>query len=366
MAATARDEIIADWRKHLADAEEPLSPDAPRTAWLTRLKLRLYRFLLSLYGDGRWNASDRTVKGLQGAEPVVVSDEALPFSGKPAKDESQIRAVLNSVAGAGRVQAEKGPFSPGFNSNLWVIVASSWQGIDPELCAVALRAAAIVPRVVGRECEVTVEVQSQHVLAARSLIAAQRARLRLNTRPPPLSAARQPKRAGASLLDFFIATGFMLGPLVGLIVLAYANLVWPPYPDDQSMAIHQLAVFTGGWLACPLLAGILYVLFFGNRIAAKAPLSDRVRKRANFVLVANALLGITFPLAWLSSAIETILPSTPIDFVVLTEVVFTRQFLIVWALLLFIASILLALWYVLRGRVGQRPELIEAKFRPPA
>jgi hypothetical protein len=113
MATTARDEIIADWRKHLADAQDPLSPGSPRTAWLTRLKLRLYRFLLSLYGDGRWNGSDRTVKGSQGAEPVVVSDEVLPFSGKPAKDEHQIRAALRSVAEASDVRTKSGPFVAG-------------------------------------------------------------------------------------------------------------------------------------------------------------------------------------------------------------------------------------------------------------
>jgi len=110
MAATARDEIIADWRKHLAEAQEPLCPGSPRTAWLTRLKLRLYQFLLSLYGDGRWNASDQELTDAGG---VVIHDDAMPFSGKPAKDENQIRAALKSVAEASEVRMKPGPLAEG-------------------------------------------------------------------------------------------------------------------------------------------------------------------------------------------------------------------------------------------------------------
>jgi hypothetical protein len=118
MATTARDKIIADWRKHLAHAEEPLCPGSPRTAWLTRLRLRLYRFLLSLYGDGRWNASDSAALEVTDGERVVIHDDAIPFSGKPAKDENQIRAALKSVSAGSNVRIKPGPLVAGMKQRV--------------------------------------------------------------------------------------------------------------------------------------------------------------------------------------------------------------------------------------------------------
>ena len=50
-----RPDLIADWQTRLAAAEEGAGC-ASSPGWLQRARVRLYRFLLSLYGDGGWNA----------------------------------------------------------------------------------------------------------------------------------------------------------------------------------------------------------------------------------------------------------------------------------------------------------------------
>ena len=57
MVATARDQLIADWRKRLAAAEEADSRfiRACRPGW-RGCAFGCIGFLLSLYGEGDWNA----------------------------------------------------------------------------------------------------------------------------------------------------------------------------------------------------------------------------------------------------------------------------------------------------------------------
>ena len=92
MAAASREQLIAEWRERLSAAEASSTDSTTRPAWLLRIRIRLYRFLLSLYGDGDWSASPQ-----QATEPpslVFDSADALALEGKPAKGEERIRAAL--------------------------------------------------------------------------------------------------------------------------------------------------------------------------------------------------------------------------------------------------------------------------------
>src|SRR5262245_1199784 len=101
--ADTRERIIADWTRRLADAEASDDAGVNRAAWLSRLRVRLFRFLLSLYGDGRWNAAveeNGAASSSSNASVVFDSADALPLAGKPAKNDEQIRSVLAAVAAA--------------------------------------------------------------------------------------------------------------------------------------------------------------------------------------------------------------------------------------------------------------------------
>ena len=116
--ATTRDQLIADWQKRLAAASE--APDEPtsRAVWLAHLRVRLYRFLLSLYGEGDWNAPEGAPES---PSSVVIDAQTLPLAGKPAKDEDAIRAVLKSVAGACENKPQAGPFAAGIEDRKSVV-----------------------------------------------------------------------------------------------------------------------------------------------------------------------------------------------------------------------------------------------------
>jgi hypothetical protein len=169
---TPREQLIADWRNRLAAASETSARPDRRPAWLAQVRVRLYRLLLSLYGDGHWNAPAAAKRKPQGA--AAIDRSVLLFAGKPAKGEAQIRRVLSSVAGAQDSVTKAGPLVTGIDRNAWAVVASTVEGIDPDLCARALKVRGIASRIIRRVNDVNVEVPGHHQWAARKLITLQR------------------------------------------------------------------------------------------------------------------------------------------------------------------------------------------------
>src|SRR3954470_20032276 len=111
---TTHDDLIADWRKRLADASA-VSPDASaRPAWLIRLRIRLYRFLLSLYESGDWNASkgmELPVADVTGDAVTSAAAASVRLDGKPAKSTDVIRHTLSSIATAQDRTRKRGPLT---------------------------------------------------------------------------------------------------------------------------------------------------------------------------------------------------------------------------------------------------------------
>ena len=127
--ATARDKLISDWRERLAAAEAVDTTAESRPAWLARLQIRLYRFLLSLYGDAEWTttpprrAVPKSAADEATAAVIFDSSAALPLAGKPPKSLGQIQAVLKSVANAQTQAPPAGPLKGGLPPESWVTVA---------------------------------------------------------------------------------------------------------------------------------------------------------------------------------------------------------------------------------------------------
>ncbi|HEY2414232.1 MAG TPA: hypothetical protein VGI40_18455, partial [Pirellulaceae bacterium] len=117
---STRDEIIADWRNRLAEATVAPTEPSSRPAWLIRLRVRLYQFLLSLYGEGHWHSAD--VQSSEGAQQVTDNQtaESIAWQGKPAKDITAIRAVLSSVAEARPSPNVPGSFAEGAGPEAWI------------------------------------------------------------------------------------------------------------------------------------------------------------------------------------------------------------------------------------------------------
>jgi hypothetical protein len=196
----------------------------------------LYRFLLSLYGDGRWNAPPAEGETqLEAPSRVHVGAEGVfPLAGKPAKGEGKIRAVLKSVANSQEAPAP-GPLTAGIDRDAWVIVASDGDRIDPQRCADLLKAKGIISRVIGRSLGVTVEVRAQHVSAASELVVSQRSKLKLRPRRNESILAKRPRIAKNSRPAApGLTLGLIMGPQVALAVIAMLYAAWPSSADPPA------------------------------------------------------------------------------------------------------------------------------------
>lgn len=162
--ASTRDELIAAWRQQLADAESAETEPSSRAAWLARLRQRLYHFLLSLYGEGIWNAPQAAEHDQtdQRQGTLVLDDEnALPLAGKPAKAEDKIRAILQAVADNQDHRVAPGTLTAEKLSSQWFIVASRSSRLDLQRCQSLLDFLGINSRLRRTASDVYLEVPGQ-------------------------------------------------------------------------------------------------------------------------------------------------------------------------------------------------------------
>lgn len=237
----SRDQLVADWQSRLAAAEEFASGAAPRAAWLRRVQVRLYRFLLSLYGAGDWRATgdldSPLVEIVHDKSLVFDSPEVLPLAGKPAKETGKIREVLKAVAGAQEQPLTVGPLVAGLPPQHWVVVAVVKSGVDPSRYVKMLRSRQFTVRVLTRGADLAVEVPAAEHRAALKLLLAQERRDLFDRR-----AAVQ--RLPAAI--FWTLALAMFSPIPAFAALLFAHA---RYPDALAgshtgeAALYALALF---------------------------------------------------------------------------------------------------------------------------
>lgn len=203
--ATTREQLISDWRQQLAAAEETVAA-TPRAAWLARMQVRLYRFLLACYGTSDWQAP---------AEPgdpsplVFDSAEAKSLSGKPAKSLGQIRSVLTAVAKAQDEPHAPGPLASGLDYDSSVVVAAASSKLKTGRCAELLAAAGLHPQRCYRGDDETVEVPAHERHAAFEIIEQHRDRLHQPPRTPRTQRIPAWCRFAAGAIVALWLTGFL-------------------------------------------------------------------------------------------------------------------------------------------------------------
>ncbi len=221
--STARDMLIADWRDRLDAAEAEPVASSPRRAWLARVRTRLYRFLLALYGDGTWRAGERPSRN----QPVIFdSVQAESLAGKPAKDIGKIRSVLKTVANSQDHRPAAGSLTADeVISGCWFAVAAASTHLDPKRCLELLRHHHLECRLQSRGDDTIVEVPGPLRYEAMELIDKQRASLRKKYRvigfiplsnSPSVRVIRQPSSPLFAVLLFLTAS------LLAMLVLSMA------------------------------------------------------------------------------------------------------------------------------------------------
>jgi hypothetical protein len=295
-----RDEIVADWRSRLETAAASEGSSSPRSAWLERVRRRLYRFLVSLYGDGNWN-TPATFPAPLPASPMPASparplpdsnriSDVIPLPGKPARSRNEIGAVLKAVAGARFEPALPGPLLAGHGDDAWLPIASTSCDLDPQQCAAALFAAQIAARIIPRQGDCIVEVRSREFATAQRVLHREMHRLRLPRRSVEqahLGAAEQFSQSIARLIRqippwwrFLFVAVFELAltfPAALFAVTLVSFLHFGPEPKslalDQGFFEHFWAVWRG---LCITMLLIVFAQYQGRlksgKLAADADL----------------------------------------------------------------------------------------------
>lgn len=270
-----RDQLVADWRRRLAAAEERAPDAAHRPAWLARVQLRLYRFLISLYGSGDWRTTDSLNSppvDIVGDKSVVFdSPDVLPLAGKPAKEQGKIREVLKAVATAQNQSFTAGPLVAGLPPEHWVVVAVVKCAVDPDRCVKILHSQQFKVRLAHRGTEIAVEVPAaDHRAALKLLLEHERRGVFLQ------KGLMQPMSAGA----IWILYGVMFAPIPASAALLVTSARYPDALSGQhasDAALYALALFAA---------------FFS--IACVRPISHLVLAADRFVMRWSAILKKRF------------------------------------------------------------------------
>lgn len=289
---TARDKLIAEWQERLAAAEAADIPSLSRPAWLARLQIRLYRFLLSLYSNGDWTAP-RPDPDPSADSVIFDSPSALPLAGKPPKSLGQIQAVLKSVANAQSAAPAAGPLVHGLTPEHWVTVAvASTRHAHKAFHAVeALHRSGIEVRHYAQGLRHIVEVRAGDFEEA----------IRFVRQPPPppppaqvrVVAERSEPGPLAQYLPHAIFIGVSVGWMTGCLAAVCANLLVQPerLSNRSPNELLPWVAFVIGWfLGAIFIVGCFQLLDFTLAAVRDRPRS-RQRSRA-------PLTGFFIGLAW--------------------------------------------------------------------
>ena len=261
---TTRDKLIADWRGRLHAAEELLAA-GPRYAWLARMRIRLFRFLLSCYAKEAWRTSPYAHRVKSKTDDVAAADsvvfdapEAALLHGKPAKGAGKIQAVLKSVAGAQDHPPAMGPLTNGIPQDCWVTVALYDDDETPYQLAQQLEFEGLACRV--RICgpNTAVDVPSAHRKQALLIIRSSQAWQRNRNGKGPMALRV------ADLV--FVLT--IMGPQIAFILVAAVGLIVTWLVGDEVNVAAFWPFFARVWGASTIAGAVVFLPVIGVLLAS--------------------------------------------------------------------------------------------------
>lgn len=230
--SVTREQLISDWQQELTAAEETVAA-SPRLAWLARMKVRLYRFLLACYGGSDWQPlirAEAATSADSASVAVFDSAAAAELAGKPARSGAEIRSVLSAVAKAQDNSHAPGPLSEGLDHDSWVVVAAASSKLKMGQSLRLLRAAGLHARASYRGDDRMIEVPACERHEAFEVIEQNRHRVQL----PPETPRTQPIPLWCRLAAVAIVSGWVSGLLAWMLIAAIFLLV-APNSREQSL-----------------------------------------------------------------------------------------------------------------------------------
>lgn len=228
-----RQELLNQWQQRLTDAERAFR-DATVPNWSDRIRVKLYRFLLAMYGQSAWpsETADDNDKPVLAARLQVVAEPNHEFAGKEPRTRAEILTGLRNVTGLSEELAPAGPLAAGLLPDSPVIAATFQK---PQLAQAALK---ILQRR-GFAAQVACQGRFVQVYVAASELAAASAALRENSAKgtPPVRIRFSTIGISISLLTgtfFGFAFCLMFGWLVPNVLTDWsrANTTNIPAPEQ--------------------------------------------------------------------------------------------------------------------------------------
>ncbi|MDA1052217.1 MAG: hypothetical protein O3C40_17305 [Planctomycetota bacterium] len=167
-----RQHLVEEWKAKLEASSQPPAENGERFAWVRQIYARIYRFLVSCYGEGEWRGADddpslngelrSTASRMPFVECVPTSNGLLP------KSPERIRAALESIHGSNPGIATPGTMV-GVEDDTWIVVAARKRPKSARAVHRRLVACGIEARLLGRTTDMAVLVRHedfQRALAA--------------------------------------------------------------------------------------------------------------------------------------------------------------------------------------------------------
>jgi hypothetical protein len=278
LVATARDKLIAEWHERLAAAEAADTDSLSRPAWLARLQIRLYRFLLSLYGKGDWTTTPpprlagKSVPESAADSVIFDSPDALLLRGKPAKSAGKIQSVLKAVANAQDTSRLAGPLT----AENWVKVAGARPHGVAQRCAEFFRARGICARAVDHGHESSIEVSACEFNTAITMLPSIIAAMSSAKQRSDGSRRVVVRRGGPpTAFTNFLVMAVMVGPILAMVLTLTTSVIATAF-EGRLVDIHQGSIFLASWMAINIAAAIAYLTPFANwlRFKRRVPASE--------------------------------------------------------------------------------------------
>jgi hypothetical protein len=254
---SGREQLIRDWRDRLAQSEAELECASPNRRWIKRIYVRLYRFLLAMYGRGDWTADD-TLSLTDGTETpdddshqshMELIDLRTEIGGAPPKSVAQIRQTLKTVHAAAEPTEQIGPHAKGLQPEDWIVAASQRDGVVLQRFAEALNLAGVPCRRRRLGRDTVVEVRLFHQEEASELL--KNLGSRVGESP------QQIRYELASRRLVRILTGLFMGGLLPFLAFATFHFYCDTPPADDQLPTVVIGMLVGavcGGIVCSEIA----------------------------------------------------------------------------------------------------------------
>lgn len=227
------------WAKELRECERLLASPPTRGTWLRRAYVRIYRFLLSQYGD---RAAESTPD--ESSMPFVDATGAL--EGKAARSPGEIQHTLKEIHAAQPEQRQRESKSKPIDE-AWITVAQRHERFRFDVCQKMLATHGIPTRLLKGGGHVQLQVPGGYRQEAFLLIEAAREDLRV----PPRQVFKRRHMIGARISVVASLSAFILGWVI--VALAFGVdttvVVRATCAAVGAMIVLLSTLLLTGWLA---------------------------------------------------------------------------------------------------------------------